>query len=208
MDDLDRLIRDLPKFDASARVGIFGDEHAEEAVHLLWAAVFDQLGPNPAEALIRGTGDWTLRWLCVVLAVTPVRVLFKLPALARWRRTLGLTVFVYAVLHLLCYAWLDMGLDWTDIAHDIAKRPFILVGFAATVLLLLLAATSFQRAQRWLGAKRWQALHRAVYAVAVLAILHFYWMRAGKQNFTDVFMYALILVLLLGWRLRRKIRGY
>ena len=173
------------------------------ALPVLWlflAAFQDRLGPNPAEALIRGTGDWTLRALCLVLAVTPLRVITRTPALARFRRLLGLNVFAYATLHLLCYAWLDMGLEVADIAKDIAKRPFILVGFAATMLLLLLAATSFQRAQRWLGAKRWQALHRAVYAVAVLAILHFYWMRAGKQDFAEVAVYAAVLGLLLGWR--------
>ncbi|MBU3713227.1 MAG: sulfoxide reductase heme-binding subunit YedZ [Limnohabitans sp.] len=173
------------------------------ALPVLWlflAAFQDRLGPNPAEALIRGTGDWTLRALCLVLAVTPLRVITRTPALARFRRLLGLNVFAYATLHLLCYAWLDMGLEVADIAKDIAKRPFILVGFAATVLLLLLAATSFQRAQRWLGAKRWQALHRAVYGVAVLAILHFYWMRSGKQDFAEVATYAAVLGLLLGWR--------
>jgi sulfoxide reductase heme-binding subunit YedZ len=173
------------------------------ALPVLWlflAAFQDRLGPNPAEALIRGTGDWTLRALCLVLAVTPLRVITRTPALARFRRLLGLNVFAYATLHLLCYAWLDMGLEVADIAKDIAKRPFILVGFAATVLLLLLAATSFQRAQRWLGAKRWQALHRAVYGVAVLAILHFYWMRSGKQDFAEVAAYAAVLGLLLGWR--------
>jgi sulfoxide reductase heme-binding subunit YedZ len=178
------------------------------ALQLLLKAVLDQLGPNPAEALIRGTGDWTLRWLCVVLAVTPVRIMFQLPALARLRRTLGLTVFAYAMLHLLCYAWLDMGLQWPDIVHDIAKRPFILVGFVSWLVLLALAATSFNAAVRWLGGRRWQWLHRAVYLVAPLVILHFYWMRAGKQNFTDVAMYALILAVLLGWRIRRKLRGY
>ena len=177
------------------------------AVYLLVAAIHNQLGPNPAEALIRGTGDWTLRWLCVVLAVTPVRIVFQVPALVRLRRTLGLTVFAYAVLHLLCYAWLDMGLEWADIAHDIAKRPFILVGFVSWLVLLALAATSSNRAIRWMGGRRWQWLHRAVYLVAPLAILHFYWMRAGKQNFTDVAMYALVLALLLGWRLRRRLRG-
>ena len=178
------------------------------ALQLLIGAMFDQLGPNPAEALIRGTGDWTLRWLCVVLAVTPVRILFQLPALARLRRTLGLTVFAYAVLHLLCYAWLDMGLEWADLAQDIAKRPFILVGFVSWLVLLALAVTSSNAAVRWLGGRRWQGLHQAVYAVAPLALLHFYWMRAGKNNFTDVAMYALILALLLGWRVRRKLRGY
>ena len=173
------------------------------ALPVLWlflAAFQDRLGPNPAEALIRGTGDWTLRALCLVLAVTPLRVITRTPALARFRRLLGLNVFAYATLHLLCYAWLDMGLEVADIAKDIAKRPFILVGFAAMVLLLLLAATSFQRAQRWLGAKRWQALHRAVYGVAMLAILHFYWMRSGKQDFAEVAAYAAVLGLLLGWR--------
>ena len=173
------------------------------ALPVLWlflAAFQDRLGPNPAEALIRGTGDWTLRALCLVLAVTPLRVITRTPALARFRRLLGLNVFAYATLHLLCYAWLDMGLEVADIAKDIAKRPFILVGFAASVLLLLLAATSFQRAQRWLGAKRWQALHRAVYGVAMLAILHFYWMRSGKQDFAEVAAYAAVLGLLLGWR--------
>ena len=122
------------------------------------------------------------------------------PGLGRFRRLLGLNVFASVTLDLLCDAWLDMGLEVTDIAKDIAKRPVILVGFAAMVLLLLLAATSYQRAQRWLGAKRWQQLHRAVYAVAVLAILHFYWMRAGKQDFAEVAVYAAVLGLLLGWR--------
>ena len=144
-----------------------------------------------------------MRWLCVVLAVTPVRVVFQLSPLARLRRTLGLTVFAYAVLHLLCYAWLDMGLEWVDLAQDIAKRPFILVGFVSWLVLLALAATSFNAAVRWLGGRRWQWLHRTVYLVAPLAILHFYWMRAGKQNFTDVLIYGLVLALLLAWRLQR-----
>ncbi len=170
------------------------------ALWLFCAAAGDRLGPNPAEALIRGTGDWTLRALCLVLAVTPLRVLTRTPALARFRRLLGLNVFVYAVLHVLCYAWLDMGLDVSDIAGDIVKRPFILVGFAATVLLALMAVTSFQRAIRWLGARRWQVLHRAVYAVACLALLHFFWMRAGKQDFAEVGLYATVLGALLGWR--------
>jgi sulfoxide reductase heme-binding subunit YedZ len=176
------------------------------ALWLLWAAVYERLGPNPAEALIRGTGDWTLRALCLVLAVTPLRVLTRTPALARFRRLLGLNVFAYALLHLLCYAWLDMGLEVPDMARDIVKRPFILVGFAATVLLSLLAATSFHGAVRWLGARRWQALHRAVYAVACLAILHFFWMRAGKQDFAEVALYATVLGALLAWRVWRARR--
>lgn len=174
---------------------------------LVYGAVSNQLGANPAEALIRSTGDWTLRMLCLVLAVTPLRVLLRLSALARLRRMLGLYVYFYALLHLLCYAWLDMGLEVQDIAHDIAKRPFILVGFTALVLLTPLAATSWNRAIRALGAARWQALHRLVYGVAGLAILHFFWMRAGKNNFAEVQVYASVLGLLLGWRLWRVFSG-
>ncbi len=116
-----------------------------------------RLGPNPAEALIRASGDWALRGLWIALAVTPLRLLTGTPALARFRRMLGLFAFFYALLHLLCYAWLDMGFDIPEIARDIAKRPFILVGMLAFALLLVLAATSFNRAIRWLGGKRWQA---------------------------------------------------
>ena len=173
---------------------------------LLWRTLADQLGANPAETLIRATGDWTLRGLCLTLAVTPLRTVLGWPELARFRRLLGLLTFGYAVLHLLCYAVFDMGLDWADIARDIAKRPFILVGFSAFVLLLVLAATSFNRAIRCLGGARWQALHKAVYAVAVLAVLHFWWMRSGKRLYGEVLVYGLILAALLGWRLRRRWR--
>ena len=173
---------------------------------LLYGAVADALGANPAEYLIRATGDWTLRLLCVALAVTPLRVTAGLPALARWRRMLGLFVFFYAALHLLCYAWFDMGFELDDIAADIGKRPFILVGFAAFTGLAVLAATSFNRAVRALGGRRWQALHRLVYAIAPLALLHFFWMRAGKRDFGEVAVYAAVIGLLLGWRLWRRLR--
>jgi len=173
---------------------------------LVYAAVTNALGPNPAEALIRATGDWTLRLLCLTLAVTPLREGLGLPALARFRRLLGLFTFLYAVLHFLCYAWLDMGFDPAAIAKDIPKRPFALVGFAALMLLVPLAATSFNRAIKALGAARWQRLHRAVYAVAGLVILHFFWMRAGKQDFAEVAVYAAILAALLGWRVWRRLR--
>lgn len=171
--------------------------------YLVWAAVADQLGANPAEALIRSTGDWTLRMLCLVLAVTPLRVQTGWSALARFRRMIGVATFCYGLLHLAAYAWLDMGLDVSEIALDIAKRPFILVGFTAMLLLSALAATSFNRAVRAMGARRWQALHRAVYGIAGLAVLHFFWMRAGKNDFAEVAVYAAILGLLLLWRVRR-----
>lgn len=175
-------------------------------VWLMLSAALDWLGANPAEALERLTGDWTLRMLCIVLAVTPVRTMLGLPTLARFRRMAGLFVYFYALLHLLAYSWFDMGFDLEDIAKDILKRPFILVGFTAVVLLTPLALTSFNRAMRALGGRRWQVLHRLVYPIAALAVLHFFWMRAGKNNFAEVAVYALILGSLLGWRLLRFIR--
>ena len=175
-------------------------------VWLLAQTLQDQLGPNPAEALIRATGDWTLRTLCVVLTVTPLRTVLGWPELLRFRRMLGLLVFGYASLHLLCYAWFDMGFDLADTVQDLLKRPFIWLGFSAFLILMALAATSFNRAVRWLGGRRWQMLHWGVYAVAVLAVLHFWWMRAGKQDFDEVLVYAGILAALLGWRLLRSAR--
>ncbi|MBU1357373.1 MAG: sulfoxide reductase heme-binding subunit YedZ [Gammaproteobacteria bacterium] len=167
---------------------------------LFYGAFTDGLGANPAEYLIRSTGDWTLRFICIVLAVTPLRVLTKANALARFRRMLGLFAYFYVVIHLLSYSWFDMGFDIPEIAKDIAKRPFILVGFSAFLMLTPLAATSFNRAIKWLGAKRWQRLHKLVYAIAGLGLLHFFWMRAGKNNFAEVFVYAAIIAVLLGWR--------
>lgn len=167
----------------------------------------DVLGANPAEALIRSTGDWTLRFLCITLAVTPLRRLTGQPALARFRRMLGLFTFFYGCVHFLCYSWLDMGLVWGDILRDIAKRPFILVGTSALLLMLPLAATSFNRAIRTLGATRWRALHRAVYAVVLLGLLHFFWMRSAKSNYAEVAVYAAIVGLLLGWRVLDSARS-
>jgi methionine sulfoxide reductase heme-binding subunit len=167
---------------------------------LLYGVVTNNLGANPTEYLTRATGDWTLRFLCLTLAVTPLRSVTSTPQLARFRRMLGLFVYFYAVLHLLCYVWFDMEFNLADILKDIPKRTFILVGFAAFLLLTPMAATSFNRAIKAMGAKRWQALHKAIYLIAGLAILHFFWMRAGKNNFTEVLVYAGVVALLLGWR--------
>jgi sulfoxide reductase heme-binding subunit YedZ len=170
---------------------------------LFWGAATDALGANPAEFLSRATGDWTLRFLCLTLAITPLRQFLGWPELARFRRMLGLLTYFYALLHLLCYSWLDMGFDWADTVRDITKRPFIWLGFGAFVLLTLLAATSLNRAVRWLGSKRWQRLHQSVYVIAALSLLHFFWMRAGKNNFTEVWVYTAVIAVLLGWRVRR-----
>ena len=179
---------------------------------LVFGAFTDGLGANPAEYLIRSAGDWTLRFVCIVLAVTPLRVMLKLSALARLRRMLGLFVYFYVVLHLLSYSWLDMGFVVADIVKDIAKRPFILVGFSAFVLLTPLAATSFNRAIKIMGPTRWQRLHKLVYAIAGLGVLHFFWIRAGKNNFNEVLIYAAIIAALLGWRVyhfldKRRLQG-
>ena len=172
-------------------------------IWLVYAAFQDLLGANPAEALIRSLGDWTLRALVAVLVVTPLRLASGWQALARFRRMLGVFVFAYATLHLMAYLWFDMGWDWTETLADIRKRPFILVGFLGWAILLSLAATSFNRAIRWMGAARWKVLHRGVFACVVLALLHFFWMRAGKHNFVEVAWYAAIFAALIGWRLKR-----
>ena len=168
---------------------------------LLWGAIANTLGANPAEALIRGTGDQVLRFLCITLAVTPLREITGWSALARLRRMFGLFAYFYGVTHFLCYAWLDMGLDLADIIKDIPKRPFVLVGTLAMLLMTPLAATSFNRAIKALGAARWKKLHKLVYGIVLLGLLHFFWMRAAKNNFAEWSVYAAIVALLLGWRL-------
>ncbi len=173
---------------------------------LVYGIFTNNLGANPTEYITRFTGDWTLRMLCVVLAITPLRTISKTPQLARFRRMLGLFVYFYVVLHLLAYSWFDMSFDLADIINDIPKRPFILVGFAAFLLLTPLAFTSFNRAIKALGAKRWQTLHKLVYVIAGLGVLHFFWMRSGKNNYAEVYVYAVILASLLLWRVWHKFR--
>jgi len=172
---------------------------------LVVGAFANTLGPNPAEALIRGLGDWTLRMLCLTLTVTPLRHWTGWNGLARFRRMLGLFTFSYVVLHFLAYAWLDMGFGWNEIMRDIAMRPFVLVGTTAALLMLPLAATSWNRAIRWLGASRWQQLHRAIYAIVLLGLLHFFWMRASKNTLGEVAIYASVVAVLLGWRVWRAL---
>jgi len=164
-----------------------------------WGAWHDSLGANPVEAVTRGMGTWTLNLLLLTLAVTPLRKLSGWHAAMRLRRMLGLFVFFYAALHLTTYLWFDQFFDWNAIAKDILKRPFISVGMAAFVLLLPLAATSSNWAMRRLGGRRWQELHRSVYVIAILAVLHYSWLVKADQ--AQPLLYAGILGLLLGIRI-------
>ena len=177
---------------------------AVPALALLVGALTDGLGANPAQTLVQEPGQWTLRWLWLTLLVTPLREMAALPALVRYRRTLGVTAFVYAVLHLLSYAWLDKGWVIDAIVADVFKRNFILVGMLTFALMLPLALTSFNAAVRALGGRKWQLLHKLVYAVALLGLLHFYLKKAAKNDVSEVMVYAVILALLLGWRVVRR----
>jgi sulfoxide reductase heme-binding subunit YedZ len=158
------------------------------------------LGANPIEFITRSTGLWTLVYLCITLAITPVRRMTGITALARFRRMIGLYAFFFAVLHFTTYIWFDKWFDVAAMLKDIGKRPFITVGFAAFVLLIPLAVTSPKAMVRKLG-RRWQVLHRAIYVIAALAILHFWWMKAGKHDLILPKIYGAIVIALLGWRL-------
>ncbi len=162
------------------------------------------LGANPAEFITRSTGDWTLRFLLATLAVTPLRTAFGWHWLASLRRMLGLFAFFYGLVHLSSYVAFDHVFDLADILADIVKRPFITVGFTALVLMLPLAITSTDRMVRRLGARRWLALHRLVYLVAPLGVLHFWWM--VKADIREPALYAVILAGLLGYRLVARVR--
>lgn len=168
------------------------------AGHLAAGWMHGTLGANPIEAVQHATGEWTLRMLLLTLAVTPLRRLSGLHWLLRLRRMLGLITFAWACGHLLTWAWLDLWLDWAAIAADILDRPYITVGFAAFALMLPLALTSSTAAVRWLGGRRWQALHRSVYGVAILGVVHYWWL--VKADLLKPLLYALVLAALLGVR--------
>lgn len=162
------------------------------------------LGANPAEFITRATGDWTLRFLLITLAVTPLRKLSGWGWLLRVRRMLGLFTFFYGVVHLASYVSFDHVFEVGEIIKDIIKRPFISVGFGALLLMLPLAITSTNAMVRRLGAARWLKLHRLIYVIGPLGVLHFWWM--VKRDLTEPIMYALVLALLLGYRLVLKLR--
>ncbi|MES2129694.1 MAG: protein-methionine-sulfoxide reductase heme-binding subunit MsrQ [Pseudomonadota bacterium] len=156
---------------------------------------------EPLEFITRGTGDWVLYFLCITLGVTPLRRLTKWNWLIKLRRMLGLYAFFYAFLHFMTFLWFDHFFDVEEMWKDVIKRPFITVGFTAFVLLIPLAVTSTNGMVRRLGGKRWQLLHKLVYVIAPLGILHFWWMKAGKHNFTQPIIFGCIVALLLGVRL-------
>ncbi|HZH42646.1 MAG TPA: protein-methionine-sulfoxide reductase heme-binding subunit MsrQ [Lysobacter sp.] len=164
-----------------------------------WLTGSGGLGADPVAAIEHRLGEWALRFLLIALAVTPLRQLTGQPVLTRFRRLLGLYAFAYASLHLAAYLVLDLGGYWTQVFEEIGKRPYITVGFAAWLLLVPLAATSTAAAMRRLG-RRWIQLHRLVYAVGALAVLHLWWIKSAKNAFAEPLVYAAVLALLLGWR--------
>lgn len=168
------------------------------AVYLTWGLLFGGLGPNPIEYITRDTGDWTMRFLLVSLLITPARKLLSMPKLIQYRRMLGLFAFFYAFLHFVTYIWLDRFFDIPDTLQDIAKRPFILVGFLSFVILIPLAVTSTAGWIRRLGGKRWAWLHRGVYVSVILGVVHYWWL--VKSDIRLPLMYAVFAAILLGYR--------
>jgi len=175
-------------------------------LRLLLFTLTDRLGANPIEFITRNSGDWTLYFLCLTLAVTPLRKWLQWPWLIRLRRMLGLFAFFYACLHFMTFVWFDHFFDLSEMFRDVVKRPFITVGFITFVLLIPLAATSSNRMVRLLGGKRWQWLHRLIYLIAPLAIVHFWWMKAGKHDFAQPTLLGLIVAALLLVRVLSRVQ--
>ena len=169
------------------------------ASRILWAAWTNDFGPNPVEFLQRWTGTWTLNLLLLTLCVTPLRVWTKMHWLGRLRRMLGLFCFFYASLHFLSFIGFDHGFSLDEIAADVFKRPFVTAGFAAFLLLIPLAVTSKQWAIRWLGGRRWQELHRSIYAIAIIATVHYFWLVKVTAILWPI-AYGIAVAALLAWR--------
>jgi len=162
----------------------------------------DDLSANPIEFITRSTGTWALVFLCLTLSITPVRKLTGWSTLLSYRRTLGLFVFFYACLHFSIWFWLDHNLSASEMWSDVIKRPFITIGFTAFLLLIPLALTSNDWAVKKLK-RSWSKLHKLIYVIAILAILHYFWHKSGKNDFQTVGIYALIISSLLLYRLKR-----
>lgn len=169
-------------------------------VRLLWLGFHDDLGANPIEFVTRSTGTWALVFLCITLAITPLRLITGWSELIKLRRMFGLFCFFYACLHFLIWFWLDQNLDLQAMWADVLKRPFITMGFTTFVLLIPLALTSNRFSVRALG-RRWSLLHKLVYVIACTAVIHYWWHKAGKNDFQTVLIYGAIILLLLSCRL-------
>jgi sulfoxide reductase heme-binding subunit YedZ len=164
-----------------------------------WKAYAGLLGANPIEVITHSTGDWTLIFICITLAVTPIRMLTRQYWLARFRRMLGLFAFFYGVLHFTTYIWLDKFFDVHEMIKDVAKRPFITAGFTAFVLMIPLAITSTKGWIRRLGGRRWNWLHKLIYVSAIAGVVHYVWL--VKADLTKPIRYAVVVGLLLSYRI-------
>ena len=176
---------------------------------VVWA-VLDKMGANPLEWMTRNTGSWAIYILLLTLAITPLRRISGWNWLQKFRRMLGLYAFFYASLHLTMYIWFDHFFEWETIWPDIVKRPFVLAGMVSWGMMLALAVSSPQAVLRWMGGKRWQRLHQLMYVLVPVAVLHVYWMKAGKHDFFWPAVYGGITVVLLGlriWFARRSARA-
>lgn len=171
-------------------------------VYLAWSGGPNHLGPDPAQFLALETGQWAIRMLVAALAITPLRFLLAAPSIWRYRRMLGLFALFYVSLHFMVFLVFLLQFQWSAVGREVAERPYITVGFAAFVLLVLLGLTSFQRAQRLLG-RRWKQLHRSVYVINILAVVHIFWVL--RSSYADVVLYGGLVLLLLGYRWLRHI---
>ena len=169
--------------------------------YLIYLAVNNQLGPDPANALTRDLGEWALIFLCITLAITPLRKLTGINKLIRYRRMIGLFVLFYALLHLMSYLAFMLGWQWQTLVEDLYKRPYIIVGALAVLILLALGVTSTKGMMRRLG-RNWSRLHKLVYLVAGLSVLHFLWL--VKSDYTEPVIYGVMLSFLLLLRFKRK----
>lgn len=172
-------------------------------IWLLLKVFQNDLGPDPAQALSIETGEWTLRFLLLTLAITPFRQIFRMVEIARLRRMIGLFAFFYASIHFLSWMAFILGFRWLAIAEELVERPYITVGFLAYVILFLLGVTSTNSMVRRLG-KNWKRLHKFVYAASILAIVHLLWIL--RTDVTEAVIYGVLLVILLGYRIIRKLK--
>ena len=175
-------------------------------IRLIWLGMHDDLGANPVEFITRSTGTWALVFLCITLAMTPLRLLTGAAIWIKMRRMFGLFCFFYALLHFLIWIWLDQNFDVPAMMKDVIDRPFITMGFISFVFLIPLALTSNQWSLRSLG-KNWSLLHRLVYIIAFTAIAHYWWHKAGKNDLGTVSIYGLVILLLLAFRIP-KVKQY